>query len=72
MKVKENMEKTKFLDAYKINQLRHIAKNTTPEQRYNWLEDTRYFLFTNGLLDKWIKIRNEEIIKKFNKDEVKT
>jgi hypothetical protein len=37
-------------DGHRREQRRFIAENTTPQQRLEWLEETLFFLWENGLL----------------------
>ena len=37
-------------DGHRRDQRRRIARETTPQQRLEWLEDTLFFLWENGLL----------------------
>jgi hypothetical protein len=37
-------------DGHRAEQIRRVARETTPEQRVHWLEDTLLLLWENGLL----------------------
>ncbi|MEZ0326800.1 MAG: hypothetical protein ACAH95_12935 [Fimbriimonas sp.] len=46
-------------EQHETEQLRYIAQNTTDEERMQWLEDTLFFLWRNGLLKSLLPAPDE-------------
>ncbi len=48
--MKDGAERRSGYDEHRLEQRRQLARETTPQQRVQWLEDTLFMLWRNGLL----------------------
>ncbi|MEZ0327512.1 MAG: hypothetical protein ACAH95_16560 [Fimbriimonas sp.] len=55
-----NDERSAAYDHHRREQRVILARNTTPEERVQWLEETLFFLWHNGLLPNRIDSRESE------------